>query len=138
MAAYIIFDVEVTDPTLADDYLKLANESLTPFQSKTIVHGGVVEVLEGDWKPETLVMLEFESKEQAQQWYKSPAYTKAKEILLRAASTNVILVEGSVIGPLGPVIAMSTCHEQGSSSTHRGRKSLEDKEGKDYGSVFNL
>jgi len=38
MAAYIIFDVEVTDPTAADDYLKLANESLTPFQSKTIVH----------------------------------------------------------------------------------------------------
>ncbi len=35
MAAYIIFDVEVTDPTAADDYLKLANESLTPFQSKT-------------------------------------------------------------------------------------------------------
>ncbi len=31
MAAYIIFDVEVTDPTAAGDYLKLANESdLTP------------------------------------------------------------------------------------------------------------
>ncbi len=94
MAAYIIFDVEVTDPTLADDYLKLANESLTPFQSKTIVHGGVVEVLEGDWEPKTLVMLEFESMEQARQWYKSPAYAKAKDILHRAASSNVILVEG--------------------------------------------
>ena len=94
MAAYLIFDVEVTDPTLRDDYAKLANESLVPFQSKTLVHGGMVEVLEGDWKPETLVMLEFESTEQAQQWYKSPAYSKAKDILRRAASTNVILVEG--------------------------------------------
>jgi len=56
MAAYIIFDVEVTDPTAADDYLKLANESLTPFQSKTIVHGGVVEVLEGDWEPESVLL----------------------------------------------------------------------------------
>ena len=55
---------------------------------------GVVEVLEGDWKSKTLVMLEFESMEQAQQWYKSPAYTRAKDIRLRAASTNVILVEG--------------------------------------------
>ncbi len=71
MAAYIIFDVEVTDPTLADDYLKLANESLVPFQSKTILHGGMVEVLEGDWEPKTLVIVEFESKEQARQWYKS-------------------------------------------------------------------
>ena len=94
MAAYIIFDVEVTKPEMADDYLKLANESLTPFQSKTKVHGGVVEVLEGDWEPERVVMVEFESMEQARQWYMSPAYTKAKDILRRAASCNVILIEG--------------------------------------------
>ncbi len=94
MAAYIIFDVEVTDPTAAGDYLKLANESLVPFQSKTIVHGGMVEVLEGDWEPKTLVMVEFESMEQARQWYMSPTYTKAKDILRRAASVKVILVEG--------------------------------------------
>ena len=95
MAAYIIFDVEVTDPALADDYLKLANESLAPFQSKTLLHGGMVEVLEGDWEPKTVVMVEFESMEQARQWYNSPAYSKAKDILHRAASTNVILVEGN-------------------------------------------
>jgi len=94
MAAYIIFDVEVTDPTLADDYLKLANESLTPFQSKTIVHAGALEVLDGDWEPERVVVVEFESMEQARQWYMSPAYTKAKDILRRAASVKVILVEG--------------------------------------------
>ncbi len=94
MAAYLIFDVEVTDPAAADGYAELANESLVPFQSKTILHGGMVEVLKGDWEPKTLVMLEFESMEQARQWYKSPAYTKAKDILHRAASSNVILIEG--------------------------------------------
>ena len=94
MAAYIIFDVEVTDPALADDYAKLANESLGSFQSKTLLHGGMVEVLEGDWEPTTVVMLEIESMEQARQWYNSPAYSNAKDILHRAASTNVILVEG--------------------------------------------
>ena len=94
MAAYLIFDVEVTDPAATGDYAKLANESLAPFQSKTLLHGGMVEVLEGDWKPEQLVMLEFESMEQAKQWYRSPAYSKAKEILRRVASTNVILCEG--------------------------------------------
>jgi len=51
--------------------------------------------LEGDWEPETVVVVEFESMEQARQWYMSPAYTKAKDILRRAASTNVILVEGA-------------------------------------------
>ena len=92
MAAYIIFDVEDTDPR--DDYLKLANESLAPFQSKTIVHGGMVEVLEGNWEPKMVVMVEFESMEQARQWYKSPAYAKAVDILPRAPYSNVILIEG--------------------------------------------
>ncbi len=53
MAAYLIFDVEVTDPAAAGDYAKLANESLALFQSKTLLHGGMVEVLEGDWEPKT-------------------------------------------------------------------------------------
>ena len=42
MAAYLIFDVEVTDPAATGDYAKLANESLEPFQAKAIVHGGMV------------------------------------------------------------------------------------------------
>ncbi len=54
----------------------------------------MVEVLDGDWEPKTLVMLEFESMEQARQWYKSPAYAKATDILHRAAYSNVILIEG--------------------------------------------
>ncbi len=92
MAAYVIFDVEDIDP--GDEYVKLAGESLAPFQSKAILHGGMVEVLEGDWEPKTLVMLEFESMEQARQWYKSPAYAKAVDILPRAPYSNVILIEG--------------------------------------------
>ncbi len=94
MAAYLIADVETTDPAAMDDYVKLAGESLAPYKFKALINTGVVEVLEGDWKPKGLVMMEFESMEQALQWYKSPAYTRAKDIRLRAASTNVILVEG--------------------------------------------
>ncbi len=40
MAAYFIFDVEVTDPAAIDDYVKLAGESLAPFKKKTILYGG--------------------------------------------------------------------------------------------------
>jgi len=39
-------------------------------------------------------MLEFESMEQARQWYKSPEYAKAVDILPRAPYSNVILIEG--------------------------------------------
>ena len=94
MATYLIADVEVTDLAAMGEYFKLADESLAPFQWKQIICCGVVEVIEGDWKPKNLAILEFESVEQAQQWYQSPAYSEAKNIRLRAASSNVILVEG--------------------------------------------
>ncbi len=92
MVAYIIFDVEDIDP--GDEYVKLAGESLAPFQAKAIIHGDMVEVLGGDWEPKALVMLEFESMEQARQWYKSPGYAKATDSLHRAIYSNAILVEG--------------------------------------------
>ena len=94
MAAYMIFDVDVTDPVMWEEYHKLAEESLAPYKWKFLAFGGTVETLEGDWKPKMLEILEFESMEQAQQWVKSPAYTRAKEIRPRAESFNIILVEG--------------------------------------------
>ena len=94
MAAYIIADVDVTDPVMIEEYVKLAGESLAPYKYKSVVFGGTVETLEGDWNPKHLVMLEFESMDQAKKWYESPEYTRAKEIRIKAASTNLILVEG--------------------------------------------
>ena len=95
MAAYIIFDVEVTDPTKVSEYHQLATESMASFKSKIIAYSEKVEILAGDWKPKALVMVEFESMEQARQWYNSPAYTEAKDILQKIASVKVILVEGA-------------------------------------------
>ena len=95
MAVYLIFDVEVTDPAATDGYAKLAVESLAPFQSKTLIHRGMVEALEGDWEPETLVMLEFESREQAQQWYNSPAYTRIQSTSSTSRPGRSLAIRGT-------------------------------------------
>jgi len=79
---------------LLNELKSTRNEGIGPFQSKAIVHGGMVEVLKGNWEPKTLVMLEFESMEQARQWYKSPEYAKATDILHKRLYSNVILIEG--------------------------------------------
>ncbi len=51
MKAYIIVDVNITDPARYGDYKKLTPGSLVPFEGKFIVRGGTTETLEGDWKP---------------------------------------------------------------------------------------
>jgi uncharacterized protein (DUF1330 family) len=95
MAAYVVVDIEVTEPIEYEEYKRLAQETVTAYGGRYVVRGGAVEVLEGDWLPRRLVMLEFESAAQAKAWYASKEYTAAKEVRLRTAQTNMILVESA-------------------------------------------
>jgi uncharacterized protein (DUF1330 family) len=56
-------------------------------------------VLEGDWRPRTIIVVEFPSAEQAQAWYRSPEYASALAVRDEALSRNLILVEGVAAAP---------------------------------------
>ena len=94
MPAYIIVDVEITNPTAYEEYKKHTPGSLKPFNGKFIVRGGAVETLEGDWTPGRIVVLEFPTLEQAKAWWDSPGYAPAKLIRQQASKTRMIVVEG--------------------------------------------
>jgi uncharacterized protein (DUF1330 family) len=94
MKAYIVVDVNVTNPTLYEDYKKLTPASLVPFDGKFIVRGGVAETLEGEWQPGRFVIIEFPSKQKAKEWWDSPLYAPAKALRQATSQTNMILVEG--------------------------------------------
>ncbi len=94
MKAYIIVDVNITNPTRYEDYRKLTPASLVPYDGKFIVRGGATETLEGDWLPGRVVVLEFPSVQQAKAWWSSAGYAPAKAIRQSAAETKMILVEG--------------------------------------------
>lgn len=94
MKAYVIIDVTIQNPTRYEDYKKLTPGSLVPFDGKFIVRGGASEVMEGDWQPGRVVVLEFPSTEKAKAWWSSEGYQPAKAIRQSASRTNMILVEG--------------------------------------------
>ncbi|WP_333818894.1 DUF1330 domain-containing protein [Ohtaekwangia sp.] len=94
MKAYIIVDVNITDPALYEDYKKLTPGSLIPYEGKFIVRGGMTETLEGDWIPGRIVILEFPSVEKARAWWSSDTYAPAKALRQSASITRMILAEG--------------------------------------------
>ena len=59
MAAYVIVEIEVTDPVGYEEYKKVASATVEKYGGKYIVRGGATEVLEGNWKPKRIVVLEF-------------------------------------------------------------------------------
>lgn len=95
MKAYVIVDVNITDPVLYEDYKKLTPGSLIPYQGTFIVRGGPAETLEGSWKPGRIVVVEFPSLEKAKAWWSSSEYAPAKALRQSASATQMIVVEGA-------------------------------------------
>ena len=94
MAAYVIVEMEVTDPVGIEEYRKLAAASVAAYGGRFVVRGGNTEALEGDWQPKRIVVLEFPSTARAKEWWGSKDYATARVIRERAAKTRMILTEG--------------------------------------------
>ncbi len=94
MAAYLIVDIEVTEPGAFEEYRRLVPPLVAKYGGKYLARGGAFETMEGDWTPKRLTVLEFESAERAQQFYLSEDYAPVKQIRLKATSSNMGLVEG--------------------------------------------
>ena len=94
MPAYVIVEVDVTDPAGYEDYKKMVPPSLAAYDGRFVVRGGACETLEGSWQPKRVVVLEFPSVARARQWWASDGYSAAKALRQRTAKTQMIVVEG--------------------------------------------
>lgn len=95
MSAYVIGEIEVTDPAVYEDYRKQVMAVVTRYGGKFIVRGGKVDSKEGGWIPKRIVVLEFPSMEQAQKWYGSPDYAPLIKLRQKASKGRLVIVEGA-------------------------------------------
>jgi uncharacterized protein (DUF1330 family) len=94
MSAYVIVEIEITDPAGYEDYKNRAGTSVAKYGGKYIVRGGQIEVLEGDWNPRRIVVLQFESMQRARDWLHSEEYREPRKMRHKTAKTRMIVVEG--------------------------------------------
>jgi uncharacterized protein (DUF1330 family) len=94
MTAYVIVETDVTDPEQYEQYKAASPAAIAAGGGRFLVRGGEHVVLEGDWQPPRLVMLEFEDLEAVRRWYESDAYKAAKKLREGAARFRAVAVEG--------------------------------------------
>ena len=94
MAAYVIADIEIKDPTHYEEYRKQVMPTLAAYGGNFLVRGGAAERLEGSWEPKRIIVLEFESAAKAREWWFSPEYEGPKALRRRLSEGSLILVEG--------------------------------------------
>lgn len=94
MAAYVVYQGEVTDPDRYDAYKAKAAESIIAAGGRYIVRGGAVEMLEGDAPAGRTVVLEFPTMQAALDWYHGDEYTEIRKLREGAATARMYAVEG--------------------------------------------
>ena len=94
MAGYAIIDTEITDNEAFSKFIERVPAIVESYGGKFVVRGGTVEVVQGDWNPSRLVIIEFESSEQALNWENSEEFAELKELRNSASNSNVIVIEG--------------------------------------------
>ena len=98
MPVFLIADIAPSD---MDKYQKSVFIDVVPdiaarYQGKHLVRGPAMEVLEGDWKPQRLVVIEFPSMSQLLAFYNSEEYKPFKQLRQRTANSKIIAIEGMV------------------------------------------
>jgi uncharacterized protein (DUF1330 family) len=94
MPAYVIVETDIHDPEQYEQYKAASPGAVAAGGGRFVVRGGELAVLEGDWNPSRLVVLEFADLEAAKRWYASDRYQEAKKLRDGAARLNIVAVQG--------------------------------------------
>jgi uncharacterized protein (DUF1330 family) len=95
MSAYVIAEIEVTDPAAYEDYRRQVPAVVEKYKGKFIVRGGRIESMEGGWAPKRMVVVEFPTMDQALRFYRSPEYKPLIGLRQNASKGKLIIVEGA-------------------------------------------
>lgn len=94
MLAYVLAEIEVTNPEGYKGYTAVVPESIKKYGGRFLTRGGPVQGLEGDWPERRRVIIEFPSMDAARKWWDSPEYEKPKALRRANSKGRLLLLEG--------------------------------------------
>ncbi len=95
MVAYVIAEVDVTDPVAYKLYADKAPGVTLPAGGKYLARAGHVEAFEGEPPKSRVVIIEFADMEKARQFYYGQAYQEIVPLRQAASKGRLFLVDGA-------------------------------------------
>ncbi|MCB1760857.1 MAG: DUF1330 domain-containing protein [Gammaproteobacteria bacterium] len=95
MSAYLIMDITAHDQERykLGNHLDVVPAIAARYRGRFRVRGGNMEVLEGSWRPQRLVMIEFPGMKDLLAFYHSEEYRPFRDIRQRSAESRILAVE---------------------------------------------
>jgi uncharacterized protein (DUF1330 family) len=95
MKAYLVLDFSVTNVRGFMPYIDAIPAFIDKHGGRYIVRGAEPMVMEGDWAPERMVILEFPSTENARAFLNDPDAQPLFRVRHTTTDSKLVLVEGS-------------------------------------------
>ncbi|MEQ1560898.1 MAG: DUF1330 domain-containing protein [Methyloglobulus sp.] len=94
MNAYLILDLTINNFDIFREYIEKIPSFIKKHGGRYIVQGVEPEVMESDWSPDRVIVLEFPSKEKAKEFLGDPAAQSLFSIRHKSTTSKLILAEG--------------------------------------------
>jgi uncharacterized protein (DUF1330 family) len=95
MPAYVVASVtKAWDQDKLVEYRERNTDAVARHGGRFVARGGRQEILEGDYAPIRVVIIEFPDLDAARGWYESDEYAPLRELRRSASDTDIIVVEG--------------------------------------------
>ena len=94
MKGYVLMDAEIIDAEAYSEFAGKVPAAIAAHGGRLLVRTSDVEVVQGDWAPKRLVILEFDSLEAAKGYLGSAEYAALDDARRRATSAEIVVVEG--------------------------------------------
>jgi len=95
MVCYLIIEIKVLDSDLYSQYVQKVPEVVIKYGGRYLARGGEVTPIAGDWNPERVILIEFDSIDQAQRCFQSAEYLTLAPLRERSTMSRAIILQGS-------------------------------------------
>jgi len=97
MSAFIVAEIIIKDQENYEIVKKRTPPTVAKYGGKYLARGGMTETLEGNWNPQRIVIIQFDSVETAKNWWNSEIYEPIKKMRQAYSITNMVITEGNPI-----------------------------------------
>ena len=94
MAAYLLAEIEITDPESFEAYRRDVSQLIARFGGRYLARGGTAEMLEGDRSVKRTVLLEFPEMAMLRAFYGSPEYQPLLALRQASSQSEVLIFDG--------------------------------------------
>jgi uncharacterized protein (DUF1330 family) len=94
MPAYVFGNImKISDPDRFSQYQRPALQSVEQYGGKVVAGGTKIEIADGNWLPDLVLVLEFEDLGKAKEWYHSPEYQAVVGGRFESSEGGVVFAE---------------------------------------------